>query len=99
MAKKMMEKIGKYWLENEDLNPKMNKMLYIDAILDLRQKLDHVETCLTLVLYVRKVMYELFVFYKKQQQASTPVTLGGASPSQSQPSSINTQQRNILPLK
>ncbi|KAG6433441.1 hypothetical protein SASPL_105055 [Salvia splendens] len=46
MAKKMMEKLGKYWLEEYELNPNMNKILYIAAMLDPRQKMKHVEFCL-----------------------------------------------------
>ncbi|KAG6436193.1 hypothetical protein SASPL_101078 [Salvia splendens] len=38
MAKKMMEKLGKYWLEGDELNPNMNKILYIAAMLDPRQR-------------------------------------------------------------
>lgn len=50
MAKKMKEKIGKYWSEAEDLNPRMNKLLYIAAVLDPRQKMNHVQSCLTHVM-------------------------------------------------
>ncbi|KAL1540813.1 hypothetical protein AAHA92_25111 [Salvia divinorum] len=45
MAMKMRVKIGKYWAEDMNLNPRMNKILYIAAVLDLRQKMNHVETC------------------------------------------------------
>ncbi|KAG6390714.1 hypothetical protein SASPL_148457 [Salvia splendens] len=44
MASKMKLKIGKYWLEETELNVKMNKILYIAAILDPRKKMKHVET-------------------------------------------------------
>ncbi|KAL6532650.1 hypothetical protein OROHE_014072 [Orobanche hederae] len=43
MAMRMKEKVGKYWLEEKELNPKMNKLLYMAAVLDPRQKLKHVE--------------------------------------------------------
>ncbi|KAG6402724.1 hypothetical protein SASPL_134933 [Salvia splendens] len=43
MAMRMRLKIGKYWLEETELNPKMNKILYIAAMLDPRPKMKHVE--------------------------------------------------------
>ncbi|KAG6394884.1 hypothetical protein SASPL_145475 [Salvia splendens] len=49
MAKKMMEKLGKYWLEEYELNPNMNKILYIAAMFDPRQKMKHVQYCLKMV--------------------------------------------------
>ncbi|KAL1564081.1 hypothetical protein AAHA92_06484 [Salvia divinorum] len=45
MAMKMRVKIGKYWAEDMELNPRMNKILYIAVVLDPRQKMNHVETC------------------------------------------------------
>ncbi|KAL1549137.1 hypothetical protein AAHA92_17273 [Salvia divinorum] len=45
MAMKMRVKIGKYWAEDMELNPRMNMILYIAAVLDPRQKMNHVETC------------------------------------------------------
>ena len=49
MAKKMKEKLGKYWLEETELNPDMNKIIYIAAILDPQQKMKHMLTCLKFV--------------------------------------------------
>ncbi|KAG6397082.1 hypothetical protein SASPL_143244 [Salvia splendens] len=73
MASRMRLKIGKYWLEGTELNVKMNKILYMAAVLDPRQKMKHVETCLKLlygnarglemVKEVRDSIRELFVFY------------------------------------
>ncbi|KAG6403194.1 hypothetical protein SASPL_135411 [Salvia splendens] len=49
MAKKMMVKLGKYWLEEHELNLNMNKILYIVAMLDPRQMMKHVQHCLKTV--------------------------------------------------
>ncbi|KAG6401263.1 hypothetical protein SASPL_138114 [Salvia splendens] len=76
MAKKMMEKLGKYWLEGHELNPNMNKILYIAAMLDPRQKMKHVQHCLK-TLYgdaranelaeeLRKSVFDLFELYKRE---------------------------------
>ncbi|KAG6424930.1 hypothetical protein SASPL_115353 [Salvia splendens] len=46
VAKKIMEKLGKYWLEQNELNPNMKKILNIVAMLDPRQKMKHVKFCL-----------------------------------------------------
>ncbi|CAN0913177.1 Zinc finger BED domain-containing protein RICESLEEPER 2 [Linum grandiflorum] len=46
MGARMKLKVGKYWMEEKELNPKLNKILYIAAILDPRQKMRHVEKCL-----------------------------------------------------
>lgn len=43
MAQKMMQNVGKYWTEQFELNPRMNMILYIAALLDPRQKMNHVE--------------------------------------------------------
>ncbi|KAG6433040.1 hypothetical protein SASPL_104645 [Salvia splendens] len=76
MAKKMMEKLGKYWLEEYELNPNMNKILYIAAMLVPRQKMKHVEFCLKklygdaraneLAEELRKSIFDLFELYKKE---------------------------------
>ncbi|KAG6406251.1 hypothetical protein SASPL_133850 [Salvia splendens] len=76
MAKKMMEKLGKYWLEGDELNPNMNKILYIAAMLDPRQKMKHVQHCLK-TLYgdaranelaeeLRNSVFDLFELYKRE---------------------------------
>ncbi|KAG6418582.1 hypothetical protein SASPL_120786 [Salvia splendens] len=51
MVMRLRLKLGKYWLEETKLNPKMNKILYIAIMLDPdpRQKMKHVEYCLKLV--------------------------------------------------
>ncbi|KAG6401024.1 hypothetical protein SASPL_137869 [Salvia splendens] len=49
MTKKLMEKLGKYWLEEYELNPNMNKILYIAAMLDPSQKMKNVQYCLKMV--------------------------------------------------
>ncbi|CAN1153684.1 Putative AC9 transposase [Linum perenne] len=43
MAARMKLKVAKYWSEEFEENAKMNKFLYIAAILDPRQKMKHVE--------------------------------------------------------
>lgn len=83
MASKMKNKVGKYWLEAEELNPNMNKFLYIAALLDPRRKLKHVGKCLKkvyrinraseLVQEIKESMNEMFEFYKKNL-TQTPTT-------------------------
>ncbi|CAN1177393.1 Zinc finger BED domain-containing protein RICESLEEPER 1 [Linum perenne] len=46
MAVRMKLKVAKYWSEEFEENMRMNKFLYIAAILDPRQKMKHVEKCL-----------------------------------------------------
>ncbi|CAN1347846.1 Putative AC transposase [Linum perenne] len=46
MAARMKLKVAKYWSEEFEENARMNKFLYIAAILDPRQKMKHVEKCL-----------------------------------------------------
>ncbi|KAG6421522.1 hypothetical protein SASPL_118078 [Salvia splendens] len=82
MASMMKLKIGKYWLEESELNVKMNKILYSAAILDPRQKMKHVETCfkllygnargLEMVKEVTDSMRELFVFYSARYAPHPP---------------------------
>ncbi|KAL1567424.1 hypothetical protein AAHA92_02904 [Salvia divinorum] len=82
MASRMRLKIGKYWMEETELNVKMNKIIYMAAILDPRQKMKHVETCLKLlygnarglemVKEVRDSMSELFVFYSARYAPRPP---------------------------
>ncbi|KAG6423642.1 hypothetical protein SASPL_114044 [Salvia splendens] len=82
MASKMKLNIGKYWLEETELNVKMNKILYIAAILDPRKKMKHVETCfkllygnargLEMVKEVTDSMRELFVFYSARYAPRPP---------------------------
>ncbi|KAG6396635.1 hypothetical protein SASPL_142790 [Salvia splendens] len=82
MASRMRLKIGKYWLDETELNVKMNKILYMVVVLDLRQKMKHVETCLKLlygnarglemVKEVRDSMRELFVFYSARYAPRPP---------------------------
>ncbi|KAL6585634.1 hypothetical protein OROMI_002278 [Orobanche minor] len=99
MAMSMKEKVGKYWLEEKELNPKMNKLIYMAAVLDPRQKLKHVEMCLDqvygpvrgsmLVSCVRASMTDLFDEYKSQMaiasnMTTTPQSTSDTSQSQSQ---------------
>ncbi|KAG6397245.1 hypothetical protein SASPL_143411 [Salvia splendens] len=82
MASRMRLKIGKYWLEETELNVKMNKILYMAAVLDPRQKMKHIETCLKLlygnarglemVKEVRDSIRELFVFYSARYAPRPP---------------------------
>ncbi|KAG6430322.1 hypothetical protein SASPL_108386 [Salvia splendens] len=82
MAMKMRVKIGKYWAEDMELNPRMNRILYIAAVLDPRQKMNHVETCFKSIygdargeILVRDVTYtlnELFGYYVAQKEARNP---------------------------
>ncbi|KAG6430044.1 hypothetical protein SASPL_108103 [Salvia splendens] len=82
MALKMRMKIGKYWAEDMELNPRMNRILYIAAVLDPRQKMNHVETCFKSIyrdargeIMVRDVTYalnELFDYYVAQKEAQNP---------------------------
>ncbi|CAN1315973.1 Putative AC9 transposase [Linum perenne] len=46
MAARMKLKVAKYWSEEFEENARINKFLYIAAILDPRQKMKHVEKCL-----------------------------------------------------
>ncbi|KAG6390464.1 hypothetical protein SASPL_148199 [Salvia splendens] len=81
MARKMRSKIGKYWSEETELNPNLNRIVYIAAALDPRQKMRHVETCFKTIYgeergadMVREVtdsMNELFEFYRAQDVTPT----------------------------
>ncbi|KAL6561410.1 hypothetical protein OROMI_017011 [Orobanche minor] len=108
MAMRMKEKVGKYWLEEKELNPKMNKLLYMAAVLDPRQKLKHVEMCLDqvygpvrgnmLVSCVRASMTDLFDEYKSQMtiasnMTTTPQSTSDTSQSQSQTLSTASQRQ------
>ncbi|CAN1145102.1 Putative AC transposase [Linum perenne] len=74
MALRMKAKVAKYWSEEIEDNTRMNKLLYIAAVIDPRQKLRHVEKCLKhiycsyraseLVLGVRVVLSELVEAYR-----------------------------------
>ncbi|KAL1538519.1 hypothetical protein AAHA92_27259 [Salvia divinorum] len=87
LATKMKTRLGKYWSEETELNPKMNKILYIAALLDPRQKMKHVQLCLKtvygdnraneLVEELTKSTNDLFDLYQKEMaptlgQTSTP---------------------------
>ncbi|KAL1558187.1 hypothetical protein AAHA92_08682 [Salvia divinorum] len=50
----MRVKIGKYWAEDMELNPRMNRILYIAVVLDPRQKMNHVETCFKSIIDVER---------------------------------------------
>ncbi|XP_047949292.1 zinc finger BED domain-containing protein RICESLEEPER 2-like [Salvia hispanica] len=64
MAISMKSKLGKYWLEDKELNPRMNKIMYIAAMLDPRQKMKHVQLCLKTVYGDRRAA-ELVEMLKK----------------------------------
>ncbi|CAN1347900.1 Putative AC transposase [Linum perenne] len=74
MALRMKAKVAKYWSEEIEDNTRMNKLLYIAAVIDPQQKLRHVEKCLKhiygssraseLVLGVRGVLFELVESYR-----------------------------------
>ncbi|KAG6390760.1 hypothetical protein SASPL_148505 [Salvia splendens] len=76
------DEIGKYWAEDMELNPRMNMILYIAAVLDPRQKMNHVETCFKSIygdargeILVRDITYalnELFDYYVAQKEARNP---------------------------
>ncbi|XP_057806576.1 zinc finger BED domain-containing protein RICESLEEPER 2-like [Salvia miltiorrhiza] len=96
MANEMKDKLGKYWLETDEMNPRMNKLFHIAALLDPRQKITHVEKCLKKVYApqraiellgeVRNSLNELFEYYKKQL-ASTDEALANA------PTSVQIEPR------
>ncbi|KAG6436805.1 hypothetical protein SASPL_101707 [Salvia splendens] len=101
MAKKMMEKLGKYWLEGDELNPNMNKILYIAAMLDPRQKMKHVQHCLK-TLYgdaranelaeeLRKSVFDLFELYKRE---FTPVA-ANTQPQTASASQMSNRSTNL----
>ncbi|CAL1395956.1 unnamed protein product [Linum trigynum] len=74
MAQKKRSKVAKYWEEEVVGNFRMNKILYIAATLDPRQKLKHVQKCLkkvyrldratAMVAKLRELFSELFEYYK-----------------------------------
>ncbi|KAG6433340.1 hypothetical protein SASPL_104950 [Salvia splendens] len=84
---------AEYWLEEYERNPNMNKILYIAAMLDPRQKMKHVEFCLKkmygdaraneLAKELRKSIFDLFELYKKE---FTPVA------DQTRPRTASTSQ-------
>ncbi|KAL6560939.1 hypothetical protein OROHE_006116 [Orobanche hederae] len=101
MARKMKDKVGKYWLEEEELNPKLNKLLYIAASLDPRHKMKHVDMCLDqvygsgrgneLITHVQSSTSELFELYKNQlTSTSTKTTTPRATSSASQSHTTST---------
>ena len=64
MTISMKSKLGKYWLEDEELNPRMNKIMYIAAMLDPQQKMKHMQICLKTVYGDRRAV-ELVEMLKK----------------------------------
>ncbi|CAL1393243.1 unnamed protein product [Linum trigynum] len=74
MAVRMRSKVAKYWDEEAMGNYRMNKILYIAAALDPRQKLKHVQKCLkkvygveraaSMVAELKGLFSELFEYYK-----------------------------------
>ncbi|XP_042025722.1 zinc finger BED domain-containing protein RICESLEEPER 2-like [Salvia splendens] len=89
LATEMKTRLGKYWSEEKELNPKMNKILYIAALLDPRQKMKHVQLCLKTVYgdnranelmeELTKSINDLFELYQKDMtlilgQTPTPAT-------------------------
>ncbi|CAN1331408.1 Zinc finger BED domain-containing protein DAYSLEEPER [Linum perenne] len=88
MGARMKKKIGKYWSDECELNPRLNKILYIAAILDPRQKMKHIEKCLKKVYGVDRAMdfvkevkdtlYEMFDAYKKML-TQTPTTTSNST--------------------
>ncbi|CAN1749919.1 Putative AC transposase [Linum perenne] len=88
MGARMKKKIGKYWSEECEMNPRLNKILSIAAILDPRQKMKHIEKCLKkvygvdramdLVKEVKDTLYEMFDAYKKML-TQTPTTTSNST--------------------
>ncbi|CAN0917103.1 Zinc finger BED domain-containing protein RICESLEEPER 2 [Linum grandiflorum] len=82
MGARMKSNVGKCWMEEKELNPKLNKILYIAAILDPRQKVKHVEKCLkkvyglskaiVLVKEIKEQFVAIFEEYKKMIVPPTP---------------------------
>ncbi|CAN0917081.1 Putative AC transposase [Linum grandiflorum] len=93
MGARMKLKVGKYWMEEKELNPKLNKILYIAAVLDPRQKMRHVEKCLKkvygvsrateLIIEIKQQIREMFEEYKNMviQQPTTSSTSNSMSKS------------------
>ncbi|CAN1340483.1 Zinc finger BED domain-containing protein RICESLEEPER 2 [Linum perenne] len=90
MAVRMKAKVGKYWSEEFETNVRMNKFLYIAAILDPRQKMKHVEKCLKhiygaqraseLVGELRSILTKMVDAYKARAYPPRPPrSEGGAS--------------------
>ncbi|CAN1300178.1 Putative AC transposase [Linum perenne] len=104
MGARMKKKIGKYWSEECELNPRLNKILYIAAILDPRQKMKHIEKCLKkvygvdramdLVKEVKDTLYEMFDAYKKML-TQTPTTTSNST-SRTNASDLNSYANDQL---
>lgn len=83
LATKMKTRLGKYWSEETELNPKMNKILYIAALLDPMLKMKHVQLCLKIVYgdnranelmeELTKSMNDLFDLFDLYQKEMAPI--------------------------
>ncbi|CAN1136626.1 Putative AC transposase [Linum perenne] len=105
MALRMKAKVAKYWSEEIEDNTRMNKLLYIAAVIDPQQKLRHVEKCLKhiygssraseLVLGVRGVLFELVESYRHHLLPPRPprdADVGGSHGSNSGSASAKRQR-------
>ncbi|CAN1229322.1 Putative AC transposase [Linum perenne] len=110
MARKMRMKVAKYWAEDEVANPRMNRIIYLAAALDPRQKLKHVQKCLSkvygsrraieIVGEVKDLFAELFESYKTMllppRAPRTSVSQSSATSSQNnRRPSVNTDIRRL----
>ncbi|CAN1764157.1 Putative AC transposase, partial [Linum perenne] len=104
MSTRMKKKIGKYWSEERELNPRLNKILYIAAILDPRQKMKHIDKCLKkvygvdramdLVKEIKDALYEMIEAYKKM--LTQPPTSTSNSTSRTNASDLDSYANDQL---
>ncbi|CAN0899191.1 Zinc finger BED domain-containing protein RICESLEEPER 2 [Linum grandiflorum] len=82
----MKSKVGKYWMEEKELNPKLNKILHVAAILDLRKKVKHVKKCLKKVyglsrakILVKEINEQFPAIFKEYKKMIVPATPSSTS--------------------
>ncbi|CAN1348253.1 Zinc finger BED domain-containing protein RICESLEEPER 2 [Linum perenne] len=98
MASSMEEKVKKYWSEDV-ANVKVNRLVYIGAILDPRKKMEIIPysfkliydptQCAKLVEMVRSELHALFDLYKAEYEKRVNISQSGSVPSSSQTTGVD----------
>ncbi|CAN1346645.1 Zinc finger BED domain-containing protein RICESLEEPER 2 [Linum perenne] len=98
MASSMEEKVKKYWSEDV-ANVKVNRLVYIGAILDPRKKMEIIPysfkliydptQCAELVEMVRSELHALFDLYKAEYEKRVNISQSGYVASSSQTTGVN----------
>ncbi|CAN1241278.1 Zinc finger BED domain-containing protein RICESLEEPER 2 [Linum perenne] len=101
MAMSMEEKVKKYWSEDV-ANVKVNRLVYIGAILDPRKKMEIIPysfkliydptQCAELVEMVRSELHALFDLYKAEYEKRVNNSQSGSVASSTQTTGVNDQE-------